>query len=149
MVGPNFRVGKKIGCGNFGELRLGEKGHSSLSSLYPLLPGLPWHPPPAAGGAGTGCGHGHWVADWPRRVEVLPLAGGPCSVTEVPLPSSFHAVLDLPRPIPARRTDYRGVSHLLLSHLLWVCQGKHYRLDLCVVNGGGHRVLGVPQIQEH
>lgn len=25
MVGPNFRVGKKIGCGNFGELRLGEK----------------------------------------------------------------------------------------------------------------------------
>ena len=21
MVGPNFRVGKKIGCGNFGELR--------------------------------------------------------------------------------------------------------------------------------
>uniref|UniRef100_A0A8D0GS98 Casein kinase I n=1 Tax=Sphenodon punctatus TaxID=8508 RepID=A0A8D0GS98_SPHPU len=22
MVGPNFRVGKKIGCGNFGELRL-------------------------------------------------------------------------------------------------------------------------------
>jgi len=25
MVGPNFRVGKKIGCGNFGELRLGKK----------------------------------------------------------------------------------------------------------------------------
>lgn len=24
MVGPNFRVGKKIGSGNFGELRLGE-----------------------------------------------------------------------------------------------------------------------------
>lgn len=24
MVGPNFRVGKKIGCGNFGELKLGE-----------------------------------------------------------------------------------------------------------------------------
>ena len=23
LVGPNFRVGKKIGCGNFGELRLG------------------------------------------------------------------------------------------------------------------------------
>lgn len=23
MVGPNFRVGKKIGCGNFGEIRLG------------------------------------------------------------------------------------------------------------------------------
>ena len=25
MVGPNFRVGKKIGCGNFGELRLGKE----------------------------------------------------------------------------------------------------------------------------
>jgi len=25
MVGPNFRVGKKIGSGNFGELRLGER----------------------------------------------------------------------------------------------------------------------------
>ncbi|ROL41213.1 Casein kinase I isoform gamma-1 [Anabarilius grahami] len=25
MVGPNFRVGKKIGCGNFGELKLGAK----------------------------------------------------------------------------------------------------------------------------
>ena len=25
MVGPNFRVGKKIGCGNFGELRLGNR----------------------------------------------------------------------------------------------------------------------------
>ncbi|KAK1788816.1 hypothetical protein P4O66_002623 [Electrophorus voltai] len=24
MVGPNFRVGKKIGCGNFGELKLGK-----------------------------------------------------------------------------------------------------------------------------
>lgn len=24
MVGPNFRVGRKIGCGNFGELRLGK-----------------------------------------------------------------------------------------------------------------------------
>jgi hypothetical protein len=23
MVGPNYRVGKKIGAGNFGELRLG------------------------------------------------------------------------------------------------------------------------------
>jgi casein kinase 1 gamma len=23
MVGPNFKVGKKIGSGNFGELRLG------------------------------------------------------------------------------------------------------------------------------
>lgn len=27
MVGPNFRVGKKIGCGNFGELRLGKSNY--------------------------------------------------------------------------------------------------------------------------
>jgi len=25
LVGPNFRVGKKIGSGNFGEIRLGKK----------------------------------------------------------------------------------------------------------------------------
>lgn len=31
MVGPNFRVGKKIGCGNFGELRLGKYNWDSLS----------------------------------------------------------------------------------------------------------------------
>lgn len=30
MVGPNFRVGKKIGCGNFGELRLGKFIHTIL-----------------------------------------------------------------------------------------------------------------------
>uniref|UniRef100_A0A8C3JB91 Casein kinase 1 gamma 1 n=1 Tax=Calidris pygmaea TaxID=425635 RepID=A0A8C3JB91_9CHAR len=44
MVGPNFRVGKKIGCGNFGELRLGAevtlqrwretKGRERSSHLY-------------------------------------------------------------------------------------------------------------------
>lgn len=33
MVGPNFRVGKKIGCGNFGELRLGESCVSRLQSV--------------------------------------------------------------------------------------------------------------------
>lgn len=33
MVGPNFRVGKKIGCGNFGELRLGESCVSRLLSI--------------------------------------------------------------------------------------------------------------------
>lgn len=27
MVGPNYRVGKKIGCGNFGELRLGKDAY--------------------------------------------------------------------------------------------------------------------------
>lgn len=36
MVGPNFRVGKKIGCGNFGELRLG-KFFSFLFFYYYLL----------------------------------------------------------------------------------------------------------------
>lgn len=30
MVGPNFRVGKKIGCGNFGELRLGKFGNNHM-----------------------------------------------------------------------------------------------------------------------
>lgn len=33
MVGPNFRVGKKIGCGNFGELRLGKSCIHSGPSL--------------------------------------------------------------------------------------------------------------------
>lgn len=31
MVGPNFRVGKKIGCGNFGELRLGKSIFENFS----------------------------------------------------------------------------------------------------------------------
>ncbi len=37
MVGPNFRVGKKIGCGNFGELRLGECAgcHTGGKGGYP------------------------------------------------------------------------------------------------------------------
>jgi casein kinase 1 gamma len=47
MVGPNYRVGKKIGSGNFGELRLGknvftnedvaiklESAHSRAPQLY-------------------------------------------------------------------------------------------------------------------
>lgn len=34
MVGPNFRVGKKIGCGNFGELRLGEFAHCTVLSHH-------------------------------------------------------------------------------------------------------------------
>ncbi|GAA6088129.1 casein kinase I isoform X1 [Tachysurus ichikawai] len=37
MVGPNFRVGKKIGCGNFGELKLGTL-INSCDSLNNLLP---------------------------------------------------------------------------------------------------------------
>ena len=35
MVGPNFRVGKKIGCGNFGELRLGM--HRLISELCVMI----------------------------------------------------------------------------------------------------------------
>lgn len=34
MVGPNFRVGKKIGCGNFGELRLGKLLQSIVSNGF-------------------------------------------------------------------------------------------------------------------
>ena len=37
MVGPNFRIGKKIGCGNFGELRLGEY----VVDLNAVVEGLP------------------------------------------------------------------------------------------------------------
>lgn len=40
MVGPNFRVGKKIGCGNFGELRLGENSvtkHTASCSVCVYL----------------------------------------------------------------------------------------------------------------
>lgn len=36
MVGPNFRVGKKIGCGNFGELRLGKLSGTSLGGNFML-----------------------------------------------------------------------------------------------------------------
>lgn len=82
MVGPNFRVGKKIGCGNFGELRLGEKGHLCPRCTHSCqdCPGillLPWEELAQAVAVGT---------DWPHRVEALPLAGSLCSVTEVPLP---------------------------------------------------------------
>ena len=34
MVGPNFRVGKKIGCGNFGELRLGKCHIKSIEFFF-------------------------------------------------------------------------------------------------------------------
>ncbi|XP_074668183.1 casein kinase I isoform X5 [Strix aluco] len=34
MVGPNFRVGKKIGCGNFGELRLGANEVESTTATF-------------------------------------------------------------------------------------------------------------------
>ena len=36
MVGPNFRVGKKIGCGNFGELRLGTCHNLIISQFFHL-----------------------------------------------------------------------------------------------------------------
>ncbi|MBN3271254.1 KC1G3 kinase, partial [Polyodon spathula] len=42
MVGPNFRVGKKIGCGNFGELRLGKNLYTNeyvaIKLGHPFLP---------------------------------------------------------------------------------------------------------------
>lgn len=34
MVGPNFRVGKKIGCGNFGELKLGKKSKTFFACKF-------------------------------------------------------------------------------------------------------------------
>jgi hypothetical protein len=43
MVGPNFRVGKKIGSGNFGELRLGEakwRGREEGGEERIILPSL-------------------------------------------------------------------------------------------------------------
>uniref|UniRef100_A0A672LRM2 non-specific serine/threonine protein kinase n=1 Tax=Sinocyclocheilus grahami TaxID=75366 RepID=A0A672LRM2_SINGR len=38
MVGPNFRVGKKIGCGNFGELRLGKNLYTNEYVAIKLEP---------------------------------------------------------------------------------------------------------------
>ncbi|XP_063176092.1 casein kinase I isoform X12 [Chroicocephalus ridibundus] len=38
MVGPNFRVGKKIGCGNFGELRLGKNLYTNEYMAIKLEP---------------------------------------------------------------------------------------------------------------
>ena len=38
MVGPNFRVGKKIGCGNFGELRLGKNLYNNEHVAIKLEP---------------------------------------------------------------------------------------------------------------
>nr|CAG31771.1 hypothetical protein RCJMB04_10n15 [Gallus gallus] len=40
MVGPNFRVGKKIGCGNFGELRLGKNLYTNEYVAIKLLKGF-------------------------------------------------------------------------------------------------------------
>lgn len=41
MVGPNFKVGKKIGSGNFGELRLGKLTKkllkNEIENIEPLL----------------------------------------------------------------------------------------------------------------
>lgn len=38
LVGPNFRVGKKIGCGNFGELRLGRNLYNNEHVAIKLEP---------------------------------------------------------------------------------------------------------------
>uniref|UniRef100_A0A1I8H1B0 non-specific serine/threonine protein kinase n=1 Tax=Macrostomum lignano TaxID=282301 RepID=A0A1I8H1B0_9PLAT len=40
MVGPNFKVGKKIGCGNFGELRLGKNLYNNEHVAVKLEPHL-------------------------------------------------------------------------------------------------------------
>ncbi len=40
MVGPNFRVGKKIGCGNFGELRLGKNLYTNEYVAIKLVSAL-------------------------------------------------------------------------------------------------------------
>ena len=37
MVGPNFKVGKKIGSGNFGELRLGSYPFSYRFDLIVII----------------------------------------------------------------------------------------------------------------
>jgi len=37
MVGPNFRVGRKIGAGNFGELRLGMKSYDKIVLLLSMF----------------------------------------------------------------------------------------------------------------
>ncbi|KAF2348546.1 Protein kinase-like domain [Trinorchestia longiramus] len=38
FVGPNYRVGKKIGCGNFGELRLGKNLYTNEHVAIKLEP---------------------------------------------------------------------------------------------------------------
>uniref|UniRef100_A0A5K3FWS4 Protein kinase domain-containing protein n=1 Tax=Mesocestoides corti TaxID=53468 RepID=A0A5K3FWS4_MESCO len=38
FVGPNFRVGKKIGCGNFGEIRLGKNLYTNEHVAIKLEP---------------------------------------------------------------------------------------------------------------
>lgn len=81
MVGPNFRVGKKIGCGNFGELRLGEKG-----GLCPHCTHSCWHCPGILLLQQEELAHAVAMGTRPHRVEALSLAGNPCSVTEVPVP---------------------------------------------------------------
>ncbi|MEJ1269709.1 casein kinase 1 gamma 2 [Cricetulus griseus] len=62
MVGPNFRVGKKIGCGNFGELRLVRRFLGSWEGCLRLL--RPWN----VGGMGS-------VAHNPDALSVTPPPG--------------------------------------------------------------------------
>ena len=42
MVGPNFRVGKKIGSGNFGELRLGKNIYNNEHVAIKLVSAAWW-----------------------------------------------------------------------------------------------------------
>ncbi|CAD7685861.1 unnamed protein product [Nyctereutes procyonoides] len=79
MVGPNFRVGKKIGCGNFGELRLG--AHQVPGA--PAAPGVPLlqaaqrrrYRAPRGGGGAAVVGRGPHAG--PTRVCVAPTEGVP------------------------------------------------------------------------
>lgn len=66
MVGPNFRVGKKIGCGNFGELRLGEKGISVLTVPTVPTPARTALPSSSCMGTVVLTGHTEW-----KRCPVL------------------------------------------------------------------------------
>ena len=67
------------------------------------------------------------------------------SFAEFPFPQPLHTVLDLSKPVTARRTDCRGVSHLLpILTALWVCQGERYSSVLSVGSGGGRRRPGCP-----
>lgn len=127
MVGPNFRVGKKIGCGNFGELRLGEKGLllSSLRLLVPLL----LRRPPAAGGAGTGTGD----ADWPRGSEGVACWGSSRSRRGALFPSAHSRCASSSKPPLGAGGP---IAEVFLSLSRTCCSGASSRNALKLSPGG-------------